>query len=58
MNKTETRSTVLLRHHLQALKLPTMHAECEKIARRCASDNADNLAFFSARTFWCSRGMQ
>ena len=35
MNKTETKSTVLLKHHLKALKLPTMHAECEKIAERC-----------------------
>ena len=32
MNKTETKSGVLLKHHLKALKLPTMHAECEKIA--------------------------
>ena len=45
MNKTETKSTVLLKHHLKALKLPTMHAECEKIAQRCAADNADHLAF-------------
>jgi DNA replication protein DnaC len=58
MNKTETvllvgwpgkqpasLSTVLLKHHLKQLKLPTMHAECEKIAQRCASDNADHLAF-------------
>ena len=45
MNKTETKSTVLLRHHLKALKLPTMHNECEKIAGRCAADNADHLAF-------------
>jgi DNA replication protein DnaC len=36
---------VLLRHHLKSLKLPTMHSECEKIARRCAADNADHLAF-------------
>ena len=37
MNKIETKSTVLLKHHLKALKLPTMHAECEKIARlRCS----------------------
>lgn len=34
MNKTETKSTVLLRHHLKALKLPTMHSECEKISQR------------------------
>lgn len=45
MNKTETKSTVLLKHHLKALKLPTMLAECEKIAQRCAVDNADHLAF-------------
>ena len=34
MKKTETKSTVLLRHHLKSLKLPTMHEECEKIANR------------------------
>lgn len=45
MSKTETKSTVLLRHHLKALKLPTIHAEAEKIAQRCAADNADHLAF-------------
>ena len=45
MNTTQTKSTVLLRHHLKMLKLPTMHAECEKIAQRCAADNADHLAF-------------
>jgi len=30
MNKTDTKSTVLLKHHLKALKLPTVLAECEK----------------------------
>jgi DNA replication protein DnaC len=45
MNKTDTKSSVLLKHHLKALKLPTMNAECEKIAQRCAADNADHLAF-------------
>jgi DNA replication protein DnaC len=45
MNKTETKSTVLVKHHLKTLKLPTMHAECEKIAARAAGDNADHLAF-------------
>jgi DNA replication protein DnaC len=45
MKKTETKSMVLLRHHLKALKLPTMHDACEKIAQRCAADNADHLAF-------------
>ena len=45
MSKTETKSAVLLKHHLKALKLPTMLAEAEKIAQRCAADNADHLAF-------------
>lgn len=45
MNKTDTKSTVLLKHHLQTLKLPTVLAECEKVAQRCAADNADHLAF-------------
>ena len=45
MKKTETTSTVLLKHHLKALKLPTVLAECEKVAQRCAADNADHLAF-------------
>ncbi len=40
-----TKSTVLLKHHLKHLKLPTMLAECEKIAARAAKDNLDHLAF-------------
>ena len=39
-----TKSTVLLKHHLKQLKLPTMLAECEKIAVRAAKDNLDHLA--------------
>jgi DNA replication protein DnaC len=45
MSKTETTSTVLLKHHLKALKLPTMTAECEKVAARCAKENVDHLGF-------------
>ncbi len=45
MKKQETKSAVLLKHHLKALKLPAMHEECEKIAAQCAKDNADHLAF-------------
>jgi DNA replication protein DnaC len=45
MKKIETKSTVLLKHHLKALRLPTMHGECEKVARRCASDDVDHLGF-------------
>ena len=40
-----TKSTVLLKHHLKQLKLPTMLAECEKIAARAAKDRLDHLAF-------------
>ena len=42
MKKTETTSTVLLKHHLKALRLPTVLAECERVAQRCAADNADH----------------
>ena len=45
MKKIETKSTVLLHHHLKALKLPTMHSECEKVATRCASENVDHLGY-------------
>ena len=45
MKKLETKSTVLLKHHLKALKLPTMTAECEKAAARCARENVDHLGF-------------
>lgn len=42
---TDTKSTVLLKHHLKALRLPTVLAECEKVAHRCAADNVDHLGF-------------
>jgi len=45
MSRTETKSTVLLKHHLKALRLPTILAECEKVAGRCAAENADHLSF-------------
>ena len=45
MKKIETKSVVLLQHHLKALKLPTILAECQKIASRCATDNVDHLGF-------------
>jgi len=45
MKKIETKSVVLLKHHLKALKLPTMHGECEKVAARCAAENVDHLGF-------------
>lgn len=45
MKKTETKSTVLLQHHLKALRLPTVASECEAVAARCATDNVDHLGF-------------
>jgi len=45
MKKLETKSTVLLKHHLKALKLPAFHAECDKAAARCATENVDHLGF-------------
>jgi hypothetical protein len=45
---SETKSTVLVKHHLKQLKLPTMHAECEKTAARAARENLDHLAYLLA----------
>src|SRR5262245_39862040 len=45
MTKTDTQSTVLLKHPLKALRLPTVLAECEKGAQRAAAENVDHLAF-------------
>jgi DNA replication protein DnaC len=45
MTKTDTKSTVLLKHHLKALKLSTVLSECEKVAQRAAAENVDHLAF-------------
>ena len=45
MTPSDTKSTVLLKHHLKALKLPTVLAECEKVAQRAAAENLDHLGF-------------
>jgi DNA replication protein DnaC len=45
MKSIETKSLVLLKHHLKALRLPTVHDECEKLASRCAQESVDHLAF-------------
>lgn len=45
---SETKSTVLVKHHLKQLKLPTMHAECERTAARAARANLDHLAYLLA----------
>jgi IstB-like ATP binding protein len=45
MKTLETKSMVLLGHHLKALRLPTVGAECEKVAHQCAADNVDHLTY-------------
>ena len=45
MNKLESKSMVLLQHHLKALRLPTIGAEAEKVAERAARDNHDHLSY-------------
>jgi DNA replication protein DnaC len=40
-----TKSTVLLKHHLKALRLPTIMSESERIASRCAAENVDHLGY-------------
>jgi DNA replication protein DnaC len=45
MKSLESKSMVLLHHHLKALRLPTVAAECARVAARCAADNADHLTY-------------
>jgi DNA replication protein DnaC len=45
MKRLEAKSMVLLKHHLKALRLPTIGAECEKVAAQAATDNVDHLSF-------------
>jgi DNA replication protein DnaC len=42
---TAAKSTVLLKHHLKALRLPTMQSESERIALRCAAENVGHLGY-------------
>ena len=45
MKTLETKSLVLLRHQLKALRLPTIGAEAEKVAVQAAADNQDHLSY-------------
>lgn len=45
MKTIETKSLVLLGHHLKTLRLPTVLAEAEKVATRAAKENVDHLGF-------------
>ena len=44
-DKRETKATVLIKHHLKQLRLPTMAGECEPLAEQAARDNQDHLAY-------------
>lgn len=43
--KRETKATVLIKHHLKQLRLPTMASKCEGLAEQAARDNQDHLAY-------------
>ena len=45
MKSLEAKSLVLLRHHLKALRLPTIGQEAEKVAQQAAAENADHLTY-------------
>jgi len=45
VRRLESKSLVLLHHHLKALRLPTFGTECEAFAARAAHDNADHLTY-------------
>lgn len=45
MKTSQVVNMVLLKHHLKALRLPTVSGECEKLAQQCASEGADYLAY-------------
>ena len=46
MKKTETKSTVLLKHHLKALKLPTMHGRVREGGRAGAPRRTSTTSGF------------
>src|SRR5437588_3610367 len=43
--RVPTTGVLLLKHHLAALHLPTVKAECEQVARQCATVNSNYLNF-------------
>jgi DNA replication protein DnaC len=45
MKALESKSVVLLHHHLKVLRLPTIGAECERVSQRAAADNVDHLTY-------------
>ena len=47
---SSSQSTVLLEHHLKALKLPTMLKAYDKVAATCAKQNVDHPGFLTRLT--------
>ena len=45
MKTSRVVNMVILKHHLKALRLPTVSGECEKVAKQCAADGADHLEY-------------
>jgi DNA replication protein DnaC len=45
MKRNRATDLVLLKHHLELLRLPTVKAECEQTARECARANVDHLGY-------------
>jgi DNA replication protein DnaC len=45
MKPTRQVNVLLLKHHLKSLRLPTVWAECEKVAKQCAVEGTDHLAY-------------
>ncbi|OWK37429.1 Mobile element protein [Fimbriiglobus ruber] len=52
MTTPTTTRTVLLKHHLKALTLPTVATECEKVAARSAAANVDHLGYLLQVCEW------
>lgn len=45
MKTSQVVNMVLLKHHLKALRLPTVSSECEKVARQCVAEGVDHLTY-------------
>jgi DNA replication protein DnaC len=45
MRRNRATDVMLLKHHLDALHLPTIKSECEQAARECAQANVDHLGY-------------
>lgn len=45
MRRNRATDVMLVKHHLDALHLPTIKAECEQAARECAQANVDHLGY-------------